>query len=75
MVQDCFGETLNGCADIHPKRKDFYENAALELKLPPPVFETQKASDYKIIDNSKSKSILNFKYEFSNPEWIFSRKA
>lgn len=74
LERDCFGETINGCADVHPKRKDFYENAAIRLNLPTPVFGTQKEERYKIVDNSKSKSLLNFEYEFSNPEWIFSKE-
>ncbi|MDO6813956.1 uroporphyrinogen-III C-methyltransferase [Tenacibaculum soleae] len=71
--KDCFGEIINGCADIHPKRKDFYENAAIKLNMPAPVFETNSKESYKIVDNSKSKSILNFTYQFSNPEWIFTK--
>jgi len=42
IKQNCFGEIINGCADIHPKRKDFYENAAIKLNLPVPIFETTK---------------------------------
>ena len=72
--QNCFGEVINGCADIHPKRKDFYENAAIKLNLPAPVFETTKEARYKIVGNSKSKSLLNFEYQFSNPEWIYTKE-
>ncbi|WP_159023773.1 uroporphyrinogen-III C-methyltransferase [Formosa sp. L2A11] len=73
LEQDCFGETINGCADIHPKRKDFYKNAAIQLNLEVPVFETSTAERFKIIDNSKSKKLLNFEYQFANPESIFSK--
>ncbi|SEE59895.1 uroporphyrin-III C-methyltransferase [Tenacibaculum sp. MAR_2010_89] len=74
LEQDCFGETINGCADIHPKRKDFYENAAIKLNMSPPIFEIPIKENYKIVDNSKSKSVLNFEYQFSNPEWIFTKE-
>ncbi len=74
LEQNCFGEIINGCADVHPKRKDFYENAAIKLNLPAPIFGTSKETYYKIVDNSKSKSLLNFKYQFSNPEWIFTKE-
>ncbi|MBQ4802765.1 uroporphyrinogen-III C-methyltransferase [Aquimarina sp. MMG015] len=74
LEKKCFGEIINGCADIHPKRKEFYENAAIKLNLPAPVFETTTKENFKIIDNSKSKSLLNFEYQFSNPEWIFTKQ-
>lgn len=76
LEQNCFGEIINGCADVHPKRKEFYENAAIKLNMPAPIFETATASEerFKIIDNSKSKSLLNFTYQFANPEWIFTRE-
>ncbi|AXT52490.1 uroporphyrinogen-III C-methyltransferase [Aquimarina sp. BL5] len=74
LEQNCFGEIINGCADMHPKRKDFYENAALKLNLPAPIFVTTTKENFKIIDNSKSKALLNFEYQFSNPEWIFRKE-
>lgn len=74
LKQDCFGETINGCTDIHPKRKDFYKNAAIKLNMPAPIFEASTEEHFKIVDNSKSKSLLNFTYQFSNPEWIFTKE-
>lgn len=74
LKQDSFGQIINGCADIHPKRNDFYKNAAIQLNLPTPVFEKATEEHFKIVDNSKSKSLLNFKYEFANPEWIFTKE-
>ncbi len=74
LEQNCFGEVINGCADIHPKRKEFYENAAIKLDMPAPVFETTTKESFKIVDNSKSKSLLNYTYQFSNPEWIFTKE-
>ena len=73
LEQDCFGEIINGCADVHPKRKDFYKNAAIQLNLEAPVFETSKEERFKIIDNAKSKKLLNFEYQFANPESIFAK--
>lgn len=73
LEQNCFGGIINGCADVHPKRKAFYENAAIKLNLPAPIFEIATQENFKIIDNSKSKALLNFKYQFSNPEWIFTK--
>ncbi|WP_185967760.1 uroporphyrinogen-III C-methyltransferase [Formosa sediminum] len=73
LEQDCFGEIINGCADVHPKRKDFYKNAAMQLNLEAPVFETSTEERFKIVDNLKSKTILNFEYQFANPESIFAK--
>ena len=73
LEQDCFGEIINGCADVHPKRKEYYKNAAIQLNLPAPIFGEDTAQDFKIVDNSKSKSILNFEYQFANPELIFAK--
>lgn len=73
LEQQCFGEIINGCADVHPKRKEFYEKAALKLELPKPIFEGGDKVNYKIVDNKKSIELLNFKYEYSNPELIFSK--
>lgn len=67
---DCFGELINGCSDIHPNRKDFYQKAALALKLPVPVFETRSSESYKIVGNTKSKKLLDFTYEFADPTRI-----
>jgi uroporphyrin-III C-methyltransferase len=74
LDQEYYGELLNGCADIHPHRQDFYANAALALGLPKPIFENTEAEKFKIIDNSKSKIALNYAYQYANPEWIFSNK-
>ena len=75
LKQDCFGEIINGCADVHPKRKMFYEKAARQLNLPIPVFIDSEIEKFKIIDNSKSKALLEYAYEFSNPEGIFIKNG
>lgn len=74
LEQRHFGDIINGCAGKHPNRKAFYEKAALELELPAPVFQDiNEEKSYKIIDNTKSIKQLDFKYEYANPEWIFSK--
>lgn len=75
IEQNCFNEIINGCASKHPVREDYYKNAARVLSLEQPVFDTtQISSEQKIIDNSKSKELLNFTYKFDNPEQIFTNK-
>ncbi|MBP8793564.1 MAG: uroporphyrinogen-III C-methyltransferase [Lutibacter sp.] len=74
IEKDCFGEIFNGCATIHPNRADFYIKAAQMLQLEVPIFENSTAeSGGKIIDNTKSKNILNYQYQFDNPEDVFNR--
>lgn len=72
IEKDCFGEIFNGCATKHPKREDYYKNAAKILNLEQPIFESSEiSSEKKIIDNSKSKKVLNYTYKFDDPEEIF----
>ncbi|BDS11207.1 uroporphyrinogen-III C-methyltransferase [Aureispira anguillae] len=71
---NCFGELINGCADEHPIRKAYYTKAAQQLELPSPIFGETDTKTYKIIDNSKSKRLLNFDYQYANPELIFEEK-
>ncbi len=76
IERDCFGEIINGCATKHPKREDYYKNAASLLELEQPIFDTtQITSEKKLIDNSKSKKILNYTYKFDDPEDIFKIKS
>jgi len=76
IEQDCFGEIINGCASKHPVREDYYKNAAKVLSLDEPIFDnSQVSSGKKIIDNSKSKELLNFTYKFDNPEHIFASES
>ena len=73
IEQSVWGEIINGCADEHPKRDDFYNAAAYNLSLTPPQFNASGNSSYKIVDNSKSKSLLSMTYQMSNPlEFFFS---
>ena len=74
IEQDCFGETINGCSSKHPIRETYYKNAAKKLSLEEPNFDNSiTASGFKIIDNTKSKELLNFKYKFDDPEQIFEQ--
>lgn len=70
IENNAFGEVFNACADIHPKRKEFYTKAAEALKLPEPEFLNETKA-WKIVDNTKSKSVLGMEYRFSDPSMIF----
>lgn len=60
------GEVINGCADFHPLKKEFYTRASELLSLEPPTFSAEKQS-FKVIDNEKSKSLLRYQYKFPDP--------
>ena len=74
IKQNCYGEILNVCADKHPIRKDYYQKAAEILKLQPPVFKESNAQEFKIVDNTRSKEKLNFRYLYADPEDLFTTK-
>ena len=38
IQQNCWNEILNACADTHPKRRDFYTKAFLDIGLKTPFF-------------------------------------
>jgi nucleoside-diphosphate-sugar epimerase len=58
--------TYNICADEHPKRREFYHKAALQLGVDPPIF-TEEGTGYKIIDNSLFKEEFGFSYLHPDP--------
>ncbi len=67
IEKDAWGEIINGCADHHPLRKDFYTLAANKIKLIPPTFIKQESIVYKIISNTKSKKLLEYNYKHPDP--------
>lgn len=68
ITQNCFGEIINGCASEHPLREDYYREASKKLDLPAPNFEeeSETSGNKKIVDNTKSKELLNFTYLYDN---------
>lgn len=63
-----WGLTLNVCANKHPTKADFYPQAATKLGLPAPSFQiNNKGNKGKMIDNSRSKQLLRYQYQYPNP--------
>ena len=58
---------INACADLHPKRKDYYINHANKLGLTPPTFIEPENYSYKIVSSEKLKKRLDYKYKFPDP--------
>lgn len=64
---NAWGEIINGCADKHPTRQEYYTLAAKNLGLTPPEFTEEETTSYKIVSNAKSKKLLGYSYLYSNP--------
>ena len=70
IENEIWNETLNACADMHPKRKDYYIHAASELGLDPPIFLESNNFSYKIVSSEKLKRKLGYIYKYPNPSDI-----
>ncbi len=66
VKQNIWGEIFNAVADGHPTKKEFYTKAAQSLNLEPPEFNDDTIS-YKIVDSSKLKQTLSYKFIYPNP--------
>ncbi len=64
------GETLNACADLHPKRKDYYIAQALKLGLEPPLFNPGADTGFKIVRSDKLKKLLKYEFKYPDPSLI-----
>jgi len=67
VEQSVWGEIINGCADKHPTRKEYYTLAAKKLGLIPPEFIKEETYNFKIVSNIKSKKLLNYSYQYPDP--------
>ena len=70
IKKDVWGEIFNACSDIHPKRRDYYINAARNLGLSPPNFIKEEQYSYKIINSAKLKRILQYSFIYPDPSAV-----
>ena len=61
---DTWNQIFNGCADTHPTRREFYTSQILKVGRNNPVFNEDASNEFKIIDNKKLKSMLNFAFKY-----------
>lgn len=66
LEQELWGETLNACCPEHPMKRDFYGKAAEVSGLPVPDISDQDEA-YKIVDSSKLKRLLKYKFKYKSP--------
>lgn len=62
-----FDGILNAVTDGHPTRKAFYTSQALRLGLPAPTFIDSPSAEYKIVDNSRLKRLLGYRFVHPDP--------
>jgi nucleoside-diphosphate-sugar epimerase len=65
--QNMFGEVLNLCADEHPIKSEFYTAQAEKYGFEKPSFQMEIPQNFKIVDNQKSKQLLNYQYLKPSP--------
>ncbi|MEM1325147.1 MAG: SDR family oxidoreductase [Bacteroidota bacterium] len=69
IVREEWNDVFNVCADEHPTKREFYTQQARKLNLTPPEFQDANLSKpFKIVDNTKIKTALN--YQFLHPDPI-----
>ena len=68
LEKEVWGETFNACADVHPAKEDFYGVAAQQLAFDPPQFEATEEDAYKVVDSSKLKKMLNYRFKYPDPK-------
>lgn len=66
IKNNAWNQTLNACADSHPKRRDFYKNEFKKLGKPEPIFNEESLNNYKIITSEKLKNLLNYTFKYSD---------
>ena len=64
ILKNCWNEILNGCADTHPKRRDFYTKVFLDAHKKFPLFHENDEKQVKEISNEKVKKLLNFEFNY-----------
>jgi len=58
VEQEAWGEVLNGCADTHPTKREFYTRAVALINGTLPEFGEHDPGSGKIISNQKVKQLL-----------------
>jgi nucleoside-diphosphate-sugar epimerase len=63
---ECWNDIFNACADTHPTRREFYNQACKQLGVPLPVF-SDVDHPYKIVSSEKLRNTLNYRFHFPDP--------
>ena len=66
ILHELWDEVFNACAVTHPSKRVFYSHARLKLGLAVPEFDESTESGYKIIDSTKIKQALNYRFKYDD---------
>ena len=66
ISKNVFGEVFNASADLHPTRRQLYNQSCKVLDVEPPIFNNEP-SPYRIVNSDKLKKALNYRFSFPDP--------
>lgn len=66
IIQNCWNEIFNACANHHPTRRDFYINAKQSKGVELPIFKNEDVVVWKIISSKKLQSRLGYTFVFDD---------
>lgn len=66
LLKDVWNETLNACAANHPKRREFYFKESRKIGRPSISFNENSKNEYKIIDSTKLRRLLNYEFKYDD---------
>ncbi len=66
IQHELWGEVFNACADTHPSKRVFYSYARQSLGLAAPEFEAPAETEYKIINNTKIRQSLGYRFKYED---------
>jgi nucleoside-diphosphate-sugar epimerase len=64
--KNIWGKIYNACSDYHPKRREFYTKKRNDLGNKESTFLENESLEYKIVDSSRLKQDLEFKFKHPN---------
>ncbi|MCY4672577.1 MAG: NAD-dependent epimerase/dehydratase family protein [Bacteroidetes bacterium] len=67
IMQNCWGETFNVCADQHPSRAEFYTQAALRLGIALPKVGFDESQSDKVVLNHWVRKRLGYAFKYPDP--------
>ena len=67
IVQQCYDETYNVCAPLHPTKKEFYTDLANRFHAIAPQFLLDDQTPFKIVNADKMIKALDYKFAFEDP--------
>ena len=66
IENNIWDDTLNACADSHPKRSEFYTKEMAKVGRLHPILDPESSNAYKIVSPKKLIALLNFSFKYSD---------